>query len=73
MLKGFALPICTVKQHWAWLVLGWVTAWEQRVLLATVLGSSSGKALGYGLDGPGSFPGGGGVEIFLHSVSRLVL
>ena len=37
-------------------------------------GSSSGKALGYGLDGPGSIPGVGGVEIFLRSfVSRLVL
>ena len=30
-------------------------------------GGSSGKALGYGLDGPGSIPGVGGVEIFLHS------
>ena len=29
--------------------------------------SSSGKALGYGLDDPGSIPGVGGVEIFLHS------
>ena len=37
-------------------------------------GGSSGKALGYGLDGPGSIPGVGGVEIFLHSfVSRLAL
>ena len=37
-------------------------------------GSSSGKALSYGLDGPGSIPGVRGVEIFLHSfVSRLVL
>ena len=37
-------------------------------------GGSSGKALGYGLDGPGSIPGVGGVEIFLRSfVSRLVL
>ena len=37
-------------------------------------GSSSGKALGYGLDGPGSIPGVGGMEIFLHSfVYRLVL
>ena len=36
--------------------------------------SSSGKALGYRLDGPGSIPGGGGVVIFLYSfVSRLVL
>ena len=34
---------------------------------------ASGKALGYGLDGPGSIHGVGGVEIFLHSVSRLVL
>ena len=37
-------------------------------------GGSSGKALGHGLDGPGSIPGVGGVEIFLHSfVSRLAL
>ena len=37
-------------------------------------GGSSGKALGYGLDGPGSIPGVGGVEIFLNSfVSRLAL
>ena len=37
-------------------------------------GSSSGKALSYGLDGPGSIPGVGGVEIFLRSfVSSLVL
>ena len=37
-------------------------------------GGSSGKALGCGLDGPGSIPGVGGVEIFLHSfVSRLTL
>ena len=37
-------------------------------------GSSSGKVLGYGLDGPGSNPGVGGVEIFLrYFVSRLVL
>ena len=37
-------------------------------------GSSSGKALDYGLDGPGSTPGIGGVEIFLHFfLSRLVL
>ena len=36
--------------------------------------SSSGKALGYGLDGPGSIPGVGVVEIFLYSfLSRLVL
>ena len=26
--------ITEVKQHWARLVLGWVTAWEHRVLLA---------------------------------------
>ena len=37
-------------------------------------GGSSGKALSYGLDGPGSIPSVGGVEIFLRSfVSRLVL
>ena len=37
-------------------------------------GGSSGKALSYGLDGPGSIPGVGEVEIFLRSfVSRLVL
>ena len=37
-------------------------------------GGASGKALRYGLDGPGSIPGAGGMEIFLHSfVSRLVL
>ena len=37
-------------------------------------GGSSGKALGYGLDGPGLIPGVGGVEIFLHCfVSRLAL
>ena len=33
----------------------------------------SGKALGYSLGGPDSIPGVGGVENFLHSVSRLVL
>ena len=37
-------------------------------------GSSSGKALEYGLDDPGLIPGVGGVENFLHSfVSRLVV
>ena len=37
-------------------------------------GGSSGKVLGYGLDGPGLIQGVGGVEIFLHSfVSRLAL
>ena len=37
-------------------------------------GGSSGKALGYVLDGPGSIPVVGGVEMLLHSfVSRLVL
>ena len=37
-------------------------------------GGASGKALRYGQDGPGSIPGVGRVEIFLHSfVSRLVL
>ena len=45
-----------------------------RFTLVSVPGGSSGKALGYGLDGPGSIPGVGEVEIFLHSfVSRLVL
>ena len=29
-------PITEVKQHWAWLVLGWVTAWEHQVLLASL-------------------------------------
>ena len=43
-------------------------------LLVSGPGSSSGKTLGYGLDGPGSILGVGGVEIFLRSfVSRLVL
>ena len=47
---------------------------EISILIVGGPGSSSGKALGYGLDGPGSIPGVGGVEIFLHSfVSRLVL
>ena len=37
-------------------------------------GSSTGKAFVYGQGGPGSIPGVGGVEIFLHFfVSRLVL
>ena len=37
-------------------------------------GGSNGKALGYGLESPGSIPGVGGVEILLHFfVSRLVL
>jgi len=27
-------PITEVKQRWARLVLGWVTAWEHRVMLA---------------------------------------
>ena len=47
---------------------------RRRIVGASGPGSSSGKVLGYGLDGPGSIPGVGGVEIFLHSfVSRLVL
>ena len=25
-------PITEAKQRWAWLVLGWVTAWEYQVL-----------------------------------------
>ena len=42
--------------------------------MLTGSGSSSGKALGYGLDGPGSIPDAREVEIFLHSfVSTLVL
>ena len=28
-------PITEVKQHWAVLVLGWVTAWEYTVLYAS--------------------------------------
>ena len=28
-------PITEVKQRWARLVLGWVTAWEHRVLLSS--------------------------------------
>ena len=30
-------PITEVKQRWARLVLGWVTAWEHRVLLSSTL------------------------------------
>ena len=42
--------------------------------IITIQGGSSGKALGYGLDGLGSIPNVGGVEIFLHFfVSRLAL
>ena len=47
-----------------------------KTLLEYEPGSSSGKALGYGLDGPGSFPGVGaeGCKFFLHSfLSRLIL
>ena len=29
-------PISEVKQRGAWLVLGWVTAWEHQVLLAFI-------------------------------------
>ena len=29
--------ITAVNQRWAWLVLGWVTAWEHHVLLAFFL------------------------------------
>ena len=28
-------PITEVKQRWAWLVLGWETAWEHQVLLSS--------------------------------------
>ena len=34
-------PITEVKQHWAWLVLGWVTAWEHQVLLALFIYTAS--------------------------------
>ena len=30
-------PITEVKQHRAWSVLGWVTAWEHQVLLASFI------------------------------------
>jgi hypothetical protein len=33
-------PIIEVKQHWARLVLGWVTAWESRVPLAFLFANS---------------------------------
>ena len=43
-------------------------------ILLTVIFQFSDKALGYGLGGPGSIPGVGGIKIFLHSlVSTLVL
>ena len=29
-------PITEVKQRWVWLVLGWVTAWEHQMLLASL-------------------------------------
>ena len=48
--------ITAVKQRWAWLVLGWVTGGP---------GSSVGIATDYGLEGPGSNPGGD--EIFRPS------
>ena len=31
---GSSRLITAVNQRWAWLVLGWVTAWEHHVLLA---------------------------------------
>ena len=44
------------------------------ILLYCGPGGLSGKALGYGLDGPGFMTGFGGVEILLHSfVSKLVM
>ena len=43
------------------------------IILGEGPGSSSDKALDYELDGPGSIPGVGGVEIFLHSMFRLAL
>ena len=58
-----------------------VGQWDCGILLSyppgltlSLPGSSSGKVLGYRLGGPGSIPGVGEVEIFLHTfVSRLVL
>ena len=48
--------------------------YSQHIVIHCGPGSSNGKALDYGLDGPGSIPGVGGVEISLRSfVSRLVL
>ena len=47
---------------------------KDTLLLLEGPSSSSGKELGYGLDGLGFIPGVEGVEIFLHSfVSRPVL
>ena len=36
-VNGHSRPITVVKQLCAWLVLGWVTAWEHHVLLAKLL------------------------------------
>ncbi len=38
-------PITEVKQHWAWLVLGWVTAWEHQVLLSSFVFGCSNQLL----------------------------
>ena len=34
--------ITEVKQHWAWLVLGWETAWEHQVPLSIFLPAKGG-------------------------------
>ena len=60
-------------------VLDWgrVNTQRRRILGSIAMrwtGSSSGKAIGYELDGPGSIPGVEAVEIFLHScLSSIVL
>ena len=38
--KTGSRPITAVEQRWAWLVLGWVTAWEHHVMLALILNVS---------------------------------
>ena len=35
-LTSFSCSVVVVKQHWAWIVLGWETARDLKVLLATV-------------------------------------
>ena len=49
----------------------WPVKWICFFIYTLGPGGSSGKAFGYGLDGPGSIPGVGGVEIFLHSFVSL--
>ena len=69
-LQLFIIPLCTILFHHK-------IGFPNYMLLPNNCsgpGSSSGKALGYVLDDPGSIPGAEGVEIFLHSfLSRLVL